>query len=77
MTIPKIATVIEWINKNKDKTAALVQEYLRVNNKSTKRSTIRLLQSTGNFNDDRDPTDILASQDFDIEMDEVDFEDLN
>ena len=74
MTVPKIALATDYISKYKDKTATLIKEYMRVNDRNTKRSTIRLLQSTGAFDDTIDPSDYLSEQDFCIEMDDVDFE---
>ena len=75
-TIPKIATCIKYIEKNKNQTSALIKEYLRINDKNTKRSTVRLLQTSGAINDDVPPDQFLESDDVETDMMEVDFNDI-
>lgn len=74
--IPKVTSAIEYIKKNQRKTEALVKEYTRVNDRNTKRGTIRLLQQSGTLDSSVDSDQILQEQDIDVEMMDVDLHDI-
>ena len=72
--VPKIATIMKFIERNKTQTEALVKEYLKVNDRSTKRNIVRLLMNSGVLHDDITPAEFLSNEDIEVEMDEVEFE---
>ena len=77
MTIPKISLTNKFIEENMDKVEVLIKEYLRTNNKNTKRQTIRLLMDTGTLDAQIDPQEFLDREDVHIDMMEVNFDSDN
>ena len=65
---------MKFIERNKTQTEALVKEYLKVNDRSTKRNIVRLLMNSGVLQDDITPAEFLSNEDIEVEMDEVEFE---
>ena len=75
--IPTIATCMKYIEKNKTKTAALVEAHLRLNNKNTKRSTVRMLQHTGAIDANIEPEEYLHTQDVEGDIIDMDLDDIH
>lgn len=73
-TIPKIALVNKFIDKNPTQTQALINEYLRVNNKNVKRSTVRALQESGIIDNEIESLQYLNETDIDIDTFSVEFD---
>ena len=65
---------MKFIERNKPQTEALIKEYLKVNDRETKKNVVRLLMNSGVLQDDITPTEFLSTEDIDVEMDEVEFE---
>ena len=74
LTIPKIAIVNSFIDKNPSQTKALIKEYLRVNDKNVKRSTVRTLQQSGIIDTEIDSLQYLNDTDIDIDNFSVEFD---
>ena len=72
--IPKMALVNKFIEKNTTQTQALIGEYLRVNNKNVKRSTVRALQKSGIIDNEIDSLQYLNDTDIDIDTFSVEFD---
>ena len=64
--VPKIAIAMDYIKSKPRHVDKLVTEFKRVNNKVTKKGTIRFL-----LNDDGDPESYLQENDIDIPMEDV------
>ena len=67
---------MKCIEKYKNKTEALVKSYMQLNDKSTKRSSVRMMQLTGAIDKDIDPAAYLETQDIgygimDVDLDEI------
>ena len=60
--IPKVANAMDYISNNKKKTEALVKEFVRVNDKNTKKGSIRLLQQSGALDSSMDEDSLLQSK---------------
>ena len=73
-TVPKVALCMDFISKNKPQADALIKEYLKVNNKNTKRSIVRTLMNSGAIEDDLTPQDYLDKEDVPVDMEAVDFD---
>ena len=73
-TIPKVAQYLKFMDKNKTQTAALVKEYFRVNDRNTKRSTVRLLQASGTIDDDKSADEYLEHEDIEVDMVDVEID---
>lgn len=60
-----------------DKVEVLVKEYLRTNNKNTKKQIIRLLIDTGTLDAQIDPQEFLDCEDVHTNMMDVNFDSGN
>lgn len=74
--IPLISLCLDYIDKNKEQTAALIREHMRINDRNTKKSTIRLMQTSGDIDADIQTDEYLETTDVDVEFLDVDFTDL-
>ena len=74
MTVPKIAIATNFIEKNPTQTKALIKEYLRVNDKNVKRSTVRALQQSGIIDNEIESLQYLNDTDIDIDTFSVEFD---
>ena len=74
-TIPKIALAVKFIEKYKDKTEVLIKEFLRTNDRNTKKQTVRILMDTGTLDATIDPQQFLEQEDIPIDMMAVSFDD--
>ena len=70
-TVPKVAIAQEYIKKKPKHVQKLVSEFKRVNDKSTKRTTVRVLQSNGILDDFEDPDTYLNDNDIDVPMEDI------
>ena len=69
--IPKTAMAMEYIKNKPRHVQKLIEEFKRINNKSTKTSTVRVLQTNGMYASFHDPEAYLSSNDIDVPMEEV------
>lgn len=67
---------IDYRDKHKDHTTALMREHERVNDKNTKKSTVRILQKTGEIDDSLSTEEYLEQSDVDVELLDADFQTL-
>ena len=74
LTVPKIAIATNFIEKNPTQTKALIKEYLRVNDKNVKRSTVRALQQSGIIDNEIESLQYLNDTDIDIDTFSVEFD---
>ena len=72
-TVPKIAIAMDYIHKKAKHVDKLVEEFKRINNKATKTSSVRVLQTNGMHNTYDDPDTYLQSNDIDVPMEDVPF----
>ena len=70
-TVPKVAIALEYIKNKPKHVQKLVSEFKRVNDKSTKRTTVRVLQSNGILESYSDPDTYLFENDIDVPMEET------
>lgn len=68
---------MDYIDKNKDHTAALIKEHMRVNDRNTRKSTVRMLQQTGEVDDTITSEAYLEESDVDVKILDADFSDLS
>ena len=74
-TVPKMAIAMEYIKSKPRHVEKLTEEFLRINNKSTKTSSVRVLQTNGMFDTFDNPDTYLNTNDIDVPMEEVPFTD--
>ena len=68
---PKVAIALEYIKNKPKHVQKLVSEFKRVNDKSTKRTTVRVLQSNGMLDNYEDPDTYLYENDIDVPMEDT------
>ena len=66
--VPRIALALDYIKQKPKHVEKLVEEYKRINNKATKRSTVRVLLSNGILDSFDDPDNYLQENDIDVPM---------
>ena len=69
--VPKVAIALEYIKNKPRHVQKLVSEFKRVNDKSTKRTTVRVLQTNGMLENYEDPETYLNDNDIDVPMEET------
>ena len=70
-TVPKIAIAMEYIKTKSRHVDKLVEEFKRINNKATKTSSVKVLQTNGMFENFENPDTYLNTNDIDVPMEEV------
>ena len=70
-TVPKVAIALDYIKSKPKHVQKLVSEFKRVNDKSTKRTTVRVLQSNGILEHYNDPDTYLHENDIDVPMEDI------
>ena len=67
---------LDYIEKNKEHTTALINEHMRVNDRNIKKSIVRMLQQSGEVDDNISNDEYLDQSDVDVEVLDADFTNL-